>query len=96
MCTLTKCLNHVSLPIPSYILCQAATHFLTLEKDVGEITREDFPLKSFDRHLAGLQKKLIEGVGVEVLRGLPVEHYSQVLSTPVLLMVLCYPSEGPL
>jgi hypothetical protein len=55
----------------------AARHFLSLSKDVGVIEKADFPLFHFGRHLARLRKKLTEGVGVEVLRGLPIGRYSQ-------------------
>ena len=55
----------------------AATHFLSLNKDIGEISAQDFPLTSFDKHLATLKQKLIKGIGVEVLRGLPIANYSQ-------------------
>ena len=56
---------------------QAAEHYLSLGKDVGEITKADFPLRIFKRHLESLHYKLLHGVGVEVLRGLPIERYSQ-------------------
>ncbi|KZY31390.1 taurine catabolism dioxygenase TauD [Roseovarius sp. HI0049] len=56
---------------------QAAAHFLSLGRDVGEITKEDFPLGRFTGHLKDLRHTMREGVGVEVLRGLPVERYSQ-------------------
>jgi len=55
----------------------AATHYLDLNKDIGEISKQDFPLAHFQKHLQALQKKLIMGVGVEVLRGLPIDNYSQ-------------------
>ncbi len=55
----------------------AAEHFLALELDVGEISEETFPLATFVNHLQALRIKLLEGVGVEVLRGLPIEGYSQ-------------------
>ena len=55
----------------------AANHYLSLNKDIGEISKQDFPLAHFDKHLAALQQKLITGVGVEVLRGLPIANYSQ-------------------
>lgn len=55
----------------------AATHYLTLSKDVGEITKTDFPLPHFGDHLEELRDKLLHGVGVEVLRGLPINKYSQ-------------------
>lgn len=56
---------------------QAAEHYLSLGRDIGEITKEDFPLNSFTAHLEALKDKLIHGIGFEVLRGLPVENYSQ-------------------
>jgi hypothetical protein len=55
----------------------AARHYLSLHRDVGEITAADFPLFSFSEHLRALQKKLLRGNGIEVLRGLPVAGYSQ-------------------
>lgn len=55
----------------------AATHFQKLQQDVGTITRETFPLRCFDQHLALLKEKLLHGVGVEVLRGLPISNYPQ-------------------
>lgn len=56
---------------------QAAQHYLTLEKDIGEITAKDFPLKHFHKHLSKLKNKLINGNGVEVLRGIPIKKYNQ-------------------
>jgi hypothetical protein len=55
----------------------AAAHFLSLGRDVGEIRAEDFPLPSFGAHLADLRDKLIHGIGVEVIRGLPITRYDQ-------------------
>ena len=55
----------------------AATHYLSLGKDIGEISKADFPLVHFDKHLSALKQKLIAGAGVEVLRGLPIANYSQ-------------------
>ena len=55
----------------------AATHFQSLGIDVGEISRETFPLTTFSVHIAGLKQILLSGVGLEVLRGLPIENYSQ-------------------
>ncbi|MEQ8291292.1 MAG: TauD/TfdA family dioxygenase [Roseovarius sp.] len=62
---------------------QAAEHFLGLGRDVGEITREDFPLQRFTGHLKDLRHTMREGVGVEVLRGLPVERYSQQMAATI-------------
>ena len=55
----------------------AAAHFETLEKDLGQITVADFPLPKFSKHLQDLREKLLNGNGVEVLRGLPTDSYSQ-------------------
>jgi hypothetical protein len=55
----------------------AASHFLSLKKDIGEISQQDFPLQRFDKHLKALKQKLLQGAGVEVLRGLPIANYSQ-------------------
>lgn len=58
-------------------LDRAAEHYLSLGKDIGEITAGDFPLDAFGAYLERLREKLIHGVGVEVLRGLPVQRYSK-------------------
>ncbi len=55
---------------------QAASHYLKLGKDVGEIDAQTFPLKHFALHLEKLKSKLLTGVGVEVLRGLPISSYT--------------------
>ena len=61
----------------------AAQHFLGLHRDVGEITRDDFPLASFGKHLLTLQHKLLHGNGIEVIRGLPIAGYSQEFAAAV-------------
>ena len=61
----------------------AARHYLSLQRDVGEITAAQFPLAHFGQHLKALQAKLLHGNGIEVLRGLPVAHYSQQFAATV-------------
>jgi hypothetical protein len=61
----------------------AAMHYLSLGRDVGEITAEAFPLPRFGAHLAVLREKLLHGVGVEVLRGLPVAGYDQRMAATI-------------
>jgi Taurine catabolism dioxygenase TauD, TfdA family len=61
----------------------AAQHYLSLRRDVGEMTAADFPLSSFAGHLKALQTKLLHGNGIEVLRGLPVAGYSQEFAATV-------------
>ncbi len=51
----------------------AAQHFLSLGRDVGEITAQDFPLPQFTDHLQNMSEKLLRGIGVEVIRGLPIK-----------------------
>ncbi|MGI9395433.1 MAG: TauD/TfdA family dioxygenase [Boseongicola sp.] len=62
---------------------QAARHFLSLGMDIGEIGKADFPLESFADHLEALREKLINGIGVEVLTGLPVKSYSREMSATI-------------
>ncbi len=54
----------------------AARHYLSLGRDVGEITAQDFPLPQFSQHLQKMSQKLLHGIGVEVIRGLPIQSYS--------------------
>lgn len=55
----------------------AARHFLSLERDVGEITKDAFPLTTFISHVHALRHCMLNGVGFEVLQGLPIENYTQ-------------------
>ena len=56
---------------------RAAKSFLATTKEIGEITKEKFPLPGFGAHLSRLKERLIHGIGFEVIRGLPVAKYSQ-------------------
>jgi hypothetical protein len=62
---------------------QAAQHFLSLRRDVGEITAHDFPLPSFAGHLQALRHKLLHGNGIEVMRGLPLAGASQAFAATI-------------
>ncbi|MEO1198416.1 MAG: TauD/TfdA family dioxygenase [Pseudomonadota bacterium] len=62
---------------------QAAHHFLGLGRDIGEITKAEFPLRIFGDHLSELKTKLLHGIGFEVLRGLPVERCSQEMAAAI-------------
>lgn len=55
----------------------AARHFLGLGRDIGEISKEAFPLTTFTTHIQSLSAKLLEGTGLEVLRGLQTADYTQ-------------------
>ena len=54
----------------------AARPYLSLGRDVGEITAQVFPLTQFSQHLQKMSQKLLHGIGVEVIRGLPIQSYS--------------------
>ena len=62
---------------------RAAESFLATTREIGEITRETFPLPRFGAHLAELKETLIHGIGFEVIRGLPVARYSQQLAATI-------------
>ena len=61
----------------------AAQHFQSLELDVGEISKETFPLATFGTHIQHLKQQLLTGVGLEVLRGLPIADYSQAFAATI-------------
>ncbi len=62
---------------------QAAQSYLSLGKDIGEMTKAGFPLQSFASHLEALKDKLLHGIGFEVLRGLPIQSYSQDMAAAI-------------
>jgi len=64
-------------PVQIGELENAAAHYLSMGRDVGEITAAAFPLPTFAAHLKTLSRTLLLGCGFEVLRGLPVATYSQ-------------------
>jgi hypothetical protein len=61
----------------------AARHFLSLGRDLGEISSADFPLPSFGAHLVRMKEKLLHGIGFEVLRGLPIDGYDQLFAATI-------------
>jgi len=62
---------------------QAAQSFLSRTSEIGEITKEKFPLPRFGAHLEKLKDTLIHGIGFEVIRGLPVAKYSQQVAATI-------------
>lgn len=56
---------------------EAAKSFIATTKEIGEITKEKFPLPRFGARLSRLKETLINGIGFEVIRGLPVAKYNQ-------------------
>jgi hypothetical protein len=61
----------------------AANNYLEAGRDIGEMTIQDFPLAEFSQHLVELKQKLLVGIGVEVIRGLPTERYSKSVSAAI-------------
>ncbi|MFT7212267.1 MAG: hypothetical protein ACI9XK_002520 [Granulosicoccus sp.] len=61
----------------------AADHFQSLNREIGTITKETFPLQTFNAHLQLLQDKILAGVGVEVIRGLPIQGYTQAYAATI-------------
>lgn len=56
---------------------QAVENFVKTGQDIGTITKETFPLRTFDTYLKQLLEILIHGVGVQVLRGLHADRFDQ-------------------
>ena len=56
---------------------KAARAYLSLNQGIGQISKDTFPLTVFGEHLQSLSQRLLHGSGVELLRGLPIEDYSQ-------------------
>jgi hypothetical protein len=56
---------------------RAAEAFLATTSEIGEISKEKFPLPRLGAHLAELKETLLHGIGFEVIRGLPVAKYNQ-------------------
>ena len=61
----------------------AARYYLSLGRDIGEITADAFPIPTFARHLEGMREQLLHGIGFEVLRGLPIESYDQAFAATI-------------
>lgn len=61
----------------------AASAYLARGEDIGALASDDFPLPRFGEHLKALRHTLISGIGFELLRGLPVERYSQEIAAAI-------------
>ena len=53
-------------------LSQAARRYLSTGKDIGEMSADQFPLLTLKPYLERLKNKLLNGNGLEVIRGLPI------------------------
>ena len=56
---------------------EAAQHFLSKGTPIEHMTEDRFPLPTFGIKLKSLREKLINGIGFFILRGLPIEKYSE-------------------
>jgi len=70
-------------PVEIAELEHAAQSFLAKTKDIGEISKDKFPLPKFGAHLAKLKETLIHGIGFELIRGLPIENYSREVAATI-------------
>lgn len=78
--------QHWLVTLPPQAIAQleaAAKHYLSLGRDIGEITRADFPLDDFAQHLQALKTRLLHGNGFEVIRGLPTDTYTQEMAAAI-------------
>ena len=60
-----------------YELKSATKFYLTLGPDITKITADTFPLLKVSKHVGALKGKLLHGIGIKVLHGLPIAKYSQ-------------------
>jgi len=61
----------------------AAAYFQSLQLDIGVIDQRSFPLKTFHVHIQSLRTKILSGIGFEVIRGLPLQKYSQAFAATI-------------
>ena len=61
----------------------ALVHAESVTDDVLDITRDDFPLPTLGPELARLTRSLIEGDGVALIRGLPVQGYGKARASTI-------------
>ena len=63
----------------------AATRYLASGKDIGEMVKTDFVIPNSASRFEKLKSTLIDGIGFEVIRGLPISTWSQKL----LITIFC-------
>ncbi|MGK0272263.1 MAG: hypothetical protein ACI88H_002929 [Cocleimonas sp.] len=61
----------------------AAGNYLSSNKDIGEITPTEFLLPTLATEFSNLKQTLINGIGFGVLRGLPTDNYTQLMSAAI-------------
>jgi len=55
----------------------AAAHFWASKKSIGQMTQKDFPLPQLSTKLGAFQQQLIKGIGFGLIKGLPIDRYSE-------------------
>jgi len=71
-------------------LHNAALYFLSLEKPLEEITKDDFPLPTIHTLISDILKALLEGRGFVLLRGIPVQELGIKLASVIYLGLGCH------
>lgn len=61
----------------------SAAQFLETGQDIGQISARDFPLQRMGGHLAALSEQLLQGIGFQVIRGLPTDRYSREMAAAI-------------
>ena len=61
----------------------AASNFIKSDKNIGELNTENFNLATLGRRFARLRESLINGIGFEVIRGLPINGYDQQMAATI-------------
>lgn len=56
---------------------QAAAPLVKQEVEIGQIQQKDFPLAKLGPKLAALRRELIQGKGFALLKGLPIDQYTE-------------------
>lgn len=62
----------------------------SLDQDIMDVGRDDFPLPTLGPALDGLRDELVDGRGFTVIRGVPVPRYSRLQSAIAFWGIGCY------
>lgn len=58
--------------------------------DIMDITRETFPLPVFGPALAEIRKQLLDGLGLTLIRGFPIQRYTRAEAAAAFFGIGCY------
>ena len=58
--------------------------------DIMDITRENFPLPVFGPALATIREQLLNGLGLTLIRGFPIERYNRAQAAAAFFGIGCY------